>query len=144
MPTFKNSFSLHFKDMERVNLAINNLAGNAEEVINDYLHKTGGEKISDSITKFLPVSKKGTKHAKSSKWFEQENFNLAVSISNSIKGKRGSSFYYLYYVFTGTGTSRKKGPNDAMIKGYKKVENELVENLIDSLDKKIEQEMNNK
>lgn len=144
MPVHKNSFSLDYENIEKINKAIASCGYSSEGIINDYLHNFGGKKMSDSMTKYLPVSKKGKRHARTNKWYEQEDYNLAVSIANNTKGKRGKSFYYLYYVFTGQGTSRKKGKNDAMVKGYKKVENVLVSDLLNALEKNIEMEMNKK
>lgn len=142
MPSIKSNFSLKAEDIDKVSQAILRVGTTSEEVINNYLHDVAGKDITKSITRFIPVSKKGKRHAKHSNWSEQENFNMAVSISNSLKGSRGSSFYYLYYVVTGTGTSKKKGANDFMEKGMNQEYNNIVKGLIDTLDKNIEKEMN--
>lgn len=142
MLVYRNSFSLNSQDIERVHKAILLCGKESEDIINSYLHKIGGKKMSDSMTKYLPLSKTGKNHAKFHKWFEQDNYNLSVSITNSTKGKRETSFYYLYYVFTGTGTSKRRGKNDAMIKGFKHIENEMVNDIVDLLDKNVEMEMN--
>lgn len=142
MPSIKSNFSLVDKDIERIRHAISNCGVSCEKVINDYLHNTAGKNITKSITRFIPVSKrKNVIHAKHSNWSEQENFNLAVGISNSLKGKRGSSFYYLYYVVTGTGTNKKKGPRDFMEQGMNQEYNNIVNGMIDELGKNIEKEM---
>lgn len=141
MPSVKTKFSLDYSDMERIKKSILNCGESSERVINNYLHDVAGEKITKSITRFIPVSKRDKTHAKHSNWSEQANYNLAVNISNSLKGKRGKSFYYLYYVVTGTGTNKKKGPNDFMKKGLDQEQNNIVNGIINELDKNIEKEM---
>lgn len=141
MPSISSKFTLRDTDIERLKSSISNCGESSERVINDYLHNKGGKKITDSITRFIPVSKKGKRHAKNSKWYAQDDYNLAVNISNSLEGKRGTSFYYLYYVATGTGTSRKKGSNKFMDKGMDKVYDQVVDELLDELGKNIEREM---
>lgn len=142
MPSVKTNFSLKDKDIERIRLAMVRCGETSESVINDYLHNVAGTKLTRSITKFIPVSKRNKQHAKSSKWHEQANYNKAVSISNSLKGSRGTSFYYLYYVVTGTGTNRKKGARDFMEKGMNLEHNNIVEGLVEELDRYIEREVN--
>lgn len=139
MPSIKTKFSLNDKDVDRIKKSILNLGGSSENVINDYLHGEGAERIVTGITKFIPVSKRKKKHAKTSKWYKQNNYNLAVAIENSTSGK--NSFYYLYYVATGTGTSEKKGPNDFMNKGMDTEYNNVVNGLINEIEKNIEKEM---
>lgn len=139
MPSIKTKFELKDNDVERIKQSISNLGASSENVINDYLHNKGGQKIASGITNFIPVSKRDKRHAKHSKWYKQNNFNLAVAIENSTGGK--NSFYYLYYVATGTGTSKKNGPNDFMNKGMDKEYRSLVNELIDEIDKNIEREI---
>lgn len=141
MPSFKTNFSLNYEDVERIQQAILRCGSTSEDVINDYLHNKAGDIIIQSITKFIPRSKVNKVHAKDSKWHEQTNYNLAVNIANSTKGKRDKSFYYLYYVATGTGTSRKNGPNDFMSKGLDKEYDNIVNGVIDELLKNINKEM---
>lgn len=142
MPGIKSRFVLHDEDIERVKAGIARCGTESEKTINDYLHNVAGEKLAKSITRFLPRSAVNkSNHAKDSKWWEQDNYNLAVSISNSLKGKRGTSFYYLYYVATGTGTSKKKGANEFMEKGMDAEYNNIVDGLLNALNEKIEKEL---
>lgn len=141
MPSVKTRFELKDVDIERVKQSIGKLGYSSENVINNYLHNIAGEKIAAGITKYIPVSKRDKIHAKYSNWSEQANYNLAVNVSNSLKGKRGTSFYYLYYVATGTGTSKKNGPNDFMEKGMDQEYNNIVNGLINELNENIEKEM---
>ena len=142
MPKAKTDFNMKYDDFLRVKQAIGRCGDTSEKVINNYLHNVAGEKIKDSITKFIPRSpRRNVIHAKNSNWSEQENYNLAVTIGNNLKGKRGTSFYYLYYVVTGTGTNEKKGARDFMEQGLNKEYNNVVNGLINELDKNIEKEM---
>lgn len=139
MPSIKSKFELKYDDVERLKTAIGNCGSSSEKIINDFLHDKGAKLITDSITRFITVSQKGKRHAKGSKWYVQENYNLAVNISNNSKGKK--SFYYLYYVATGTGTSKDKGANDFMDKGMDKVYDQVVEELLNKVTENIEREM---
>lgn len=141
MPSVKTNFSLNYSDMERIRQAILRCGNTSEKVINDYIHNKAGANITKSITKFIPRSEKGKRHAKDSNWSEQTNYNLAVNISNSLKGKRGSSFYYLYYVVTGTGTSRRKGSNDFMTKGLNNEYKNVVDGIVNELSQNIDKEL---
>ena len=142
MPSIKSNFGIKETDIERIRQSILRVGETSENVINDYLHKTAGKNIIKSITPHIPRSeRKNVIHARNSNWSNQENFNLAVSISNSLKGKRGSSFYYLYYVVTGTGTNKKKGARDFMSKGLDEEYNNIVKGLLNELDKNIEKEL---
>lgn len=147
MPSIKTEFGFNDDDFNEIQQSIKRLGYSSEEVINDYLHNIAGKDITESITHFIPVAKVDKTHkripliAKNSIWSEQENFNLAVGISNSLKGKRGTSFYYLYYVVTGTGTSKYKGPRDFMSKGLNQEYDNVVDGLINELEKNIDKEM---
>lgn len=143
MPNIKSSFSLKDTDIEKIRKAISRVGETSEEVVNNYLHNKAGKNITKSITQFIPKSpRKNVIHARGSNWSEQDNYNLAVSISNSTRGSRGKSFYYLYYVATGTGTNEEKGARDFMSKGMDKEYNNIVNGIIDELNKNIEKEMN--
>lgn len=148
MPKVNTEFGFEYSDYEKVRQAILRCGSTSEDVINDYLHNTAGKKITKSIDNYIPVAKIDKTHpaipirAKGNNWSEQENFNLAVNIGNSLKGKRGTSFYYLYYVVTGTGTNAEKGPRDFMSQGLNNEYNNIVNELINELDKNINKEMN--
>lgn len=141
MPVIKQKFGLKYEDIEKLNKKLLKINESKEKTINDCLKEIASPKVTRSVTSFLPVSEKGNRHAKKSKWYEVEYYNLSFVLSNSLKGKRGTSFYYLYYPATGTGTSNKKGPNDFLGKGIDKEYNNIVSDLLNALDKKIEEEL---
>ena len=88
------------------------------------MHNEGKTKIVNSITNFIPVSPRTNKHAKTSKWYETKDFNLALQIKNARK------FYYIYFPLTATGTSEKKQPNDYFTKGINKVYDDVVSEML--------------
>ncbi len=142
MPSVKTNFSLKDDDIEKIKRAIGKCGNTSEQVINNYLHNVAGENIVKSITNYIPRSPRNNViHARGSNWSEQKNFNLAVNIGNSLKGSRGTSFYYLYYVVTGTGTNKNKGARDFMEQGLNKEYDNVVNGIINELDKNIEKEL---
>lgn len=136
MPSVKASFKLKDSDIIKLDDQLKRIGDGVEDVVNEHLHTVTGKQMADSITQFIPVSKKGKRHAKHSKWWEQKDYNLGVEISNSIRGKR--SFYYLYYVATGTGTSYRNGKRDFMQEGVDKAYDKIVNSLTEKLEEHIE------
>ena len=142
MPRAKTDFSLKDTDVEKIKRAVSRCGETSEQTINDYLHNVAGEKLINSMDKFIPRSpRRNVIHARGNKWSDQKNYNLAVTIGNSLKGARGKSFYYLYYVVTGTGTNEKKGVRDFMKQGLDREYNNVVNGIINELDKNIEKEL---
>lgn len=139
MPSARAKFSLNDTDIATLQGKISQIGSRAEGVVNDHLHKVTGQQMAEGITKFIPVSKKGRRHAKHNKWWTQKDYNLAVEIGNSTAGKR--SFYYLYYVVTGTGTSYKHGKRDFMQEGLDKNYSKIVDDLFEELDRFIERSL---
>lgn len=133
MPSIKSNFSLKYDDCVKLQEKILEVGYKSENILNNYIHNQAAQQLVDAMTKEIPRSKRGKKHAKDNIWSEIENFNLATSISNSTKGKRGSSFYYLYYVVTGTGTSEERGSNDFLERGLNKEYPLLVNGIIEQL-----------
>ena len=143
MPVVKERFALNSKDVDRVQKAILSFQKDAENAINEYLEKIGSNKVIKSVTDVLPYYEKTKLHAKYSKWYDIGFNNMSFVLSNSLKGKRGTSFYYLYFPATGTGNSYKKGPNDFFGTGFNNIYDSFVDGLIMSLENKIEEELNN-
>lgn len=147
MPSIKANFKLKDEDIEKIRNAILRCGTTSEEVLNDYIHNKASEKFIKRMDRYIPVAKKDKNHkhipirAKGNKWYEQENYNLAVNISNSLKGKRGTSFYYLYYIVTGTGTSKNIGARDFMEQGVNEEYNNVVNEMLEELEKNIDKEM---
>lgn len=143
MPVIKQNFYLNYDDIKRINKALINFQGDKEKTINDCFKKISAPKVTKSVTDYLPISEKGKRHAKDNLWYELTYYNLSFVLANSLKGKRGTSFYYLYYPATGTGQSYKKGPNDFFEKGVNKEYDNVVEDILSALENKLEEELKN-
>lgn len=143
MPIIKQTLSLNYEESKKLEEAMKKVSYDVPTIINECLERKVAPKLKDKATFYLPKSANGKRHAKDNIWYETEFYNLAFVLSNSLKGKRGTSFYYLYYPATGTGQSYKKGPNDFLGKGEKRIHSEAVLDLLNSLNKKIEEEFIN-
>lgn len=123
----KINFEMKREDVEKITNLLSKIPQNAEETINNYLHNEGKTKLVKSITNYIPVSPKTTRHAKMSDWYETKNFNLALQIKNARK------FYYIYFPLTATGTSIKKHPNDFFTKGIDVVYDDVVSEMLEEI-----------
>lgn len=118
---------------------IGELGVQGENAINDYLHNVANEKIIKGITPLIPISKTGRNHARFSEWYQQDDYNLAVTIGNSLKGKAGGKYgksmsrYYLYFVDSATGTSKRGRHKDFMARGLNNVYNDVVNGMLDAI-----------
>lgn len=143
----KTVMGLNADDFEQLSEKIGRLGTKGENAINEYLRTQGAEKIIKGITPLIPVSKRGTSHARHTEWWEQKNFNLAIQIANSTKGKAGGKYgksmsrYYLYFVDTGTGTSKFGRNKDFMARGLNNVYDSVVTGLVDNLTNEIQKEL---
>ncbi len=134
MSRFGSTFKLYSSDVDKIVKSIQGFSGNAEREINDYLKNTGSKKLVDSITYVTPVSKQRKKHAKDSKPYKTENYNLSVVI------KPKSNFYYLGFVDEGSGTSSKyQAHMGFMNRGVESTADTIVNDLLDRLSRKMEE-----
>lgn len=145
MPLLKQRFALNYDDIKRLNKTLSNFQGDKEKAINDCLKKTTSSKLTKSVTNELPyyTKQKVPIHAKGSKWYELKFYNLSFVLSNSLRGKRGTSFYYLYYPATGKGNSYRKTPNDFFERGFDKEKDNIIKDLLEAGNDKFEEELNN-
>ncbi|MDU2692797.1 MAG: hypothetical protein DBY41_08545 [Clostridium sp.] len=133
MSRFGSTFNLYSSDVDKIVKSIQGFSGNAEREINDYLKTVGNKKLVDSITYVTPVSAQRKKHAKDSKPYKTQNYNLSVVI------KPKSSFYYLGFVDEGSGTSSKYQAHIGfMSRGVESTSDEIVNNLLDRLSRRME------
>lgn len=137
----KARLSISAEDFNRIIENVNRLGETSEQVINDYIHSQASETIIRGITQKIPKSKRGKVHAKTSVWYEKKDYNLAVNIANSVRGKRGTSFYYLTFVNEGTGTSKLGKNKNFMARGLNAVYDEVVNGIVEELQKNITKEL---
>lgn len=134
MSRFGSTFSLNGSDVDKIVNAIQGFSGNAEREINDYLKNTGSKKLVESITYVTPVSVQKKKHAKDSKPYKTENYNLSVVI------KPNNKYYYLGFVDEGSGTSSKyQAHMGFMNRGVESTTDEIVNDLLNKLSRRMEE-----
>ena len=133
MSRFGSTFSLEGSDVDKITNAIQAFSGDSEKEINDYLKTVGSKKLVDSITYVTPVSAQRKKHAKDSKPYKTQNYNLSVVV------KPKNSFYYLGFVDEGSGTSSKYQAHIGFMgRGVESTSNEIVNDLLDRLSRRME------
>ncbi|MBP3951127.1 hypothetical protein [Bacillus suaedae] len=128
-------FEFDYKELSALEDKLRKLPDNVEKIINDVLHKTGIELVTDSIIERMPLSDKKKKHAKTSKPFRSEKFNLGFEI----KPKR--QFYYLVFPNDALGTSLGKNEQEFMEIGLERSINKIVEEINAKADEKLKEEL---
>ena len=142
MPTVKARLKLEGKEVEELQNLIKQLGSSSEKVINDHLHKKGGDTLQKYLTMFMPRSDRNKVHAKDSKWWVQTNYNLGVAISNKTTGTKGkNNFYYLFYPATGTGTSKYVVGDTFIEEGLDNAKYHIIYDLEQTLIKNIDKEL---
>lgn len=111
--------------------ALKNYPANAERVLNEVLHGEGGELISGSIQRLIPVSGrrwKGKKPpARSGNSLTNVDSNLAVTVKST------KAYRYLYFPDDGSNTKRHAGNQQFFYKGAERVQSEIIERCITKL-----------
>lgn len=129
-------FKLNDEQITSLHEALNRATGNKEERINTYLHQTASKAAVLSLTKYIPLSKSGKKHAKNLVWYKVTPLNLAFKIETK------SPFYYLWFVNEGSGTSKKRGGSPFVSLGADAVQNDIFNGVLDAVIKTYEEELN--
>lgn len=132
-----NEYYIGRNDMDRLQASIRNYPDNAEKVINDVLHNTGGDLIIEDIKLYMPVSgrkpwPKKALPAKTSKSLQKVGSNLAVEISATKKYK------YLYFPNDGSNTRHHNGGQWFMERGAEKAEEGIITNILERLEEKVD------
>lgn len=128
----KVEFSLKEEDLEKIQEAIMDFGDEAENVINKCLANEVKNTLINSITNFIPVSKKNKKHAKTSDPLQGDvRNNLTLYIRTK------SKFNYLYFPQNAEGQSRNNPPNDFMEKGINNEYDNVINCILDKLKNRI-------
>ncbi len=126
---------VNLADFDKMQNALKEFEGNAEEAINDVLHNYGGQTISDSVQRLMPVSGANWRGkplpAKTAKSLRSVNGNLAVTVTTTKK------YQYLYFPDDGTNTRRHIGNQRFFERGGEAVKDDIIERCIVNLTKKI-------
>lgn len=125
-------FEIDAKELERLQQAMENFAGDTEKAINDVLHNEAGQLIQESIRNLIPVSGRrkwrGKKPpAKKSKSMQDEQANLSITV------KTTKSYSYLYFPDDGSNTKRHAGNKQFFRKGAEKVQGDIVDRCVNKL-----------
>ncbi len=124
-------FRFDATEFDRLQNAIKNFPGDAEEVINDVLHTEGSQLIQDAIRNLMPESGrtwKGKKPAaKSAKSLTDLKGNLFVEV------RATKNYQYLYFPDDGTNTRRHAGNQQFFLKGGESQQETIVDLCIKKL-----------
>ena len=124
-------FRFDATEFERLQNAIKNFPGDAEQIINEVLHGEGSQLIQDSIRNLMPVSGrewKGKKPAaKEAKSLTDMKGNLFVTV------KTTSNYNYLYFPDDGTNTRKHAGNQQFFLKGAEEQQETIIDLCINKL-----------
>lgn len=124
-------FRIEAKEFDRLQKAIKNFPGDAEEAINEILHNEGSELIQKSIKNLMPVSGrkwKGKKAAaKSAKSLTDTKGNLFVTVRTT------SNYHYLYFPDDGTTTLKHAGNQQFFLKGGEAKQETIIDLCINKM-----------
>lgn len=137
-----SKFKLEASDFDRLQKAIEQYPGNAEEAINEVLHGEAGDLLQDAIRQFMPVSgrdwKGKAKAAKYAKSLQSVPNNLAITVSTMKK------YQYLYFPDDGSNTqntAHKKWGQHFFARGEEAVHDEIVNRCLARLTQDFEKEL---
>lgn len=126
-------FDMEVDDIQKLQDSIKQFDGDAETVINDYLNSEAKDIFINSIINYIPVSEKGTNHARVSEPLKGDmKGNLTLYIHTK------SKYNYLYFPQEGEGTSKRKSPNDFMEKGIDDKYENVVNGILEKLQNRME------
>lgn len=98
------TFQIDYSDFEKLEEKIRELPSQAEQIINNYLHKKGVTTTTKNITSRMPVSSKHKIHAKHTNWSRKETENLGFVIkAKGGAANRPGSYGYLVFPNEGRG-----------------------------------------
>ena len=129
---------MQLEGSEELTQAMERVPDRAEEEINKVLHGEGSKLVMQNIINFMPVSKGGGRHAKSSDPLKVEELNLGFTTyaKGGAANARGS-FGYLIFPNDGRGPRNPVAQN-FFEKGLEASEPKIMEMLLDALEKASE------
>lgn len=126
-------FEIDYSEVEKLQEKFKKIPGEVEQIINDFLHKTGVEIVTRDILSFTPISNKDKVHARQSNPLKSTNFNLGFEIKPKPK------FNYLVFPDKALGTSAKNSPDEFMQKGLNKNTELIISGMNEKIDQKIKE-----
>ena len=143
-----NELSLDYKSLIKFEEKLKLLPQRAEYEVNNYLWSEAGNVLEKEVYRRMPRSHyehyskgKPKSHAKDSESLEIIRYNLGVKVQTKIKPK-SRDFGYLIFPDEGRGIRQlKKGKQEFFGKSLDSKNNQIVDGLVDHLNKKIEEEL---
>ena len=143
-----NELSLDYKSLIKFEEKLKLLPQRAEYEVNNYLWSEAGNVLEKEVYRRMPRSHyehyskgKPKSHAKDSESLEIIRYNLGVKVQTKIKPKL-RDFGYLIFPDEGRGIRQlKKGKQEFFGKSLDSKNNQIVDGLVDHLNKKIEEEL---
>ena len=124
-------FDMDAADLDRLEQAARQYAGNAEAAINEVLHGEGGQLIMDRILPRVPRSGRTWRGkaapAASAQPFTQEAGNLSVTV------KTKNKYHYLYFPDDGSNTVHHAGNQQFMLGGGEAAAPDIIDRCIEKL-----------
>ena len=127
-------FTVSQEEYDRLLESIQRFPGDAEKAINEVLHGTGAELISERIKNYMPVSdkKKGT-HAVDANSLRHTDANLSTTVRSQKK------YNYLYFPDDGTNTQRHVGNQQFFLRGAEDSSGEIIDACVEKLTQTFEE-----
>ena len=131
-------YDLKLEGQEELTKAMEKVPEQAEKEINKVLHGDGSKLVMENIIKFMPISKGGGKHAKTSNPLKTDTINLGFSTyaKGGAANTRGS-FGYLVFPDEGRGPRNPVAQN-FFEKGVQASEPNILEMLLEALERASE------
>lgn len=130
-----DSWELSLLDVDRLQIAITDFQGSAEDTINEVLHNEAGDLIQEKIKLLMPVSGANWKGKKSAAKFSNslrnDNGHLSVTV------RTAKSYQYLYFPDDGSTTRRHAGNQRFFARGGEDARDEVIDRCINKLVEKF-------
>lgn len=142
-------FTMTSKDIETLQKKLSLLPNTAEYELNNYFWNKAGNVLQDKVMQNMPRSnrnksniKKAPKvHAKDVESLEKVRYNLGIKVQTQLKPK-SKDFGYLIFPDEGRGKHQSES-QEFFNRALESETNKLQTGLIEHLNKKIEEELNN-
>lgn len=133
------NFRINVAEVERLQTAMKEYQGNAEDAINDALHNEAGDLIQEQVKRLMPVSGKSWRGkkpaAKTSQSLQGIPANLAITVTTK------KNYQYLYFPDDGTNTRRHVGNQQFFARGGEAATADIVDRCVAKLINKFENEV---
>lgn len=142
-------FTINNEDLQKLQEKFSLLPNTAEYELNNYLWNNGGDTFKKKVMQNMPRSNRNKSniegaprtHAKDDESLEKVAYNLGIKVQTKLKPK-SKDFGYLIFPDEGRGKHQSK-KQEFFNKALKSEEEKVKSGLMEHLNKKIEEELNN-